>query len=397
MEKENLDKEEKEKTQKRIFKRIELIKEELSKNDDYFNGLIESNNNKEEANKSSNDLLTLKDNRLNVETKPNTDNDGLISRLSASIEEYRKVIDYFAKNNRSSSLQEATTRAKEIKDALDKVKKGEEIIEAFLPLKITPEFICGMDTEEKVKKYKELFVYFFSEKKEKTQKLNELLDFYKGKGRNKVKQNINSVRSVLDNLKNEIEEIKQTIKKLKEYQNNIWMPFPEIMENENEEIIECINKDVDDNSLLIQVEVVDKQIKSNLILHLTIVNVIDEMISLKKKKNNDLVYDQLIKLGSNCQTIIGKELVLQIMGNGCCSENIIIHKNSINLNALSVKATIAIDEPFTLKNESKLFIYLNLVYQIHLNIKVHKALKEPELLSVVKKKIEIITVYPPYK
>lgn len=371
MENENIEEEEKEKIQNSIIRRIKLIKQELSENDDYFNKLIYYNDNdnknseiqeetielepnedkNEEQENKKDDKLLLPENQFKI--KSNADNSDLIFRLSAAIEEYREVIDYFAKNNLSSSLEEARTRAKKINDALTKLKNGEEINEFSLFLFITPEFICGMTGEEKGKKYKELLVYYLTAKKEKTQKLNELLGFYKSQSKSKINKNIDSMKRNLDNLKNEIEEINKTIKNIKEYQGNIWMPFPEIIKSQNEEVIEHINKDVSENKLLIQVDVIDKPLKNNLILHLIIDNFIDEMISLKKK-TNDLLYNNQFQLNNNCRAIIRKNLVLQIMDNGCCNMKLILHENRINLNALGVISTITITETFISKKESKL-------------------------------------------
>lgn len=368
LENENIKEEEKEKIQNSRIRRIKLIKQESSENDDYFNQLIYNNDNKNseiqeetielESNEDKNeqqenkkdDKLILHENQLKIEIKSDADN--LLFRLSEAIEEYRKVIDYFAKNNLSSSLEEARIRAKKINEALTKLKNGEEINEFSLCLLIEPEFICGMTKEEKCKKYKELLAYYLTEKKEKTQKLKELLGFYKSQSKSKIKKNIDSMKRNLDKLKNEIEEIDKTIKNIKEYQGNIWMPFPEIIKSQNEKVIEHINKDVSENKLLIQVNVIDKPLKNNLILHLIIDNFIDEMISLKKK-TNDLLYNNQFQLNNNCRSIIRKDLALQIIDNGCCNMKLILYEKRINLNALGVFSTLKFTETFLSKKESK--------------------------------------------
>ena len=148
LENENIKEEEKEKIQNSRIRRIKLIKQESSENDDYFNKLIYNNDNKNseiqeetielESNEDKNeqqenkkdDKLILHENQLKIEIKSDADN--LLFRLSEAIEEYRKVIDYFAKNNLSSSLEEARIRAKKINEALTKLKNGEEINEFSL-------------------------------------------------------------------------------------------------------------------------------------------------------------------------------------------------------------------------------------------------------------------------
>ena len=88
--------------------------------------------------KNENELLSLNNNNCNLQTQVNK------KPLEVLLKEYNDAIEYFTKNNFSSSLDEARKKAQMINNALKRIKKGEEFETFDLPGTVTPEFIYGM-------------------------------------------------------------------------------------------------------------------------------------------------------------------------------------------------------------------------------------------------------------
>ena len=280
------------------------------------------------------ELLSLNNNNCNLQTQVNKE------PLKHLLKEYNDAIEYFTKNNFSSSLDEARKKAQMINNALKRIKKGEEFETFDLPGTVTPEFIYGMSYEERQKKFNEMVKYYIKRKEEMKSTMENNINDYLSLSKKEQKKNIESIKKNNEYFKGEIQNCNNNIKKLKQLEENQWTPFPLFMKTEKEEEVEDINSEIPNNCLLIQLTLLSSNIDFHSI-NIIIPDLCNELISTKKC---GIIYENQFQLESSSYKVLPKKfLIVKLFKSSCC-RSILLNKQQYQLTYLFEHRSLRITE-----------------------------------------------------
>jgi hypothetical protein len=202
-------------TYERINERMKIIEEELSQEIPEDNDNENENNNDNEEKVQEEKNISGKEN----ENTPNTVNEItsniskenkidelnkqedvkkividtiLFNKIKARLCDYKNAYHYFIQNGMSLRAEEANKRSNNLFKQLKKVENGEEVNEFELPIDITPEFICGYNSEERQKKYYNLIKEVSNKKTTLNDTLHELINKFNGYSKKEVEKHVSS-------------------------------------------------------------------------------------------------------------------------------------------------------------------------------------------------------------
>lgn len=317
-----------------------------------------------------------------------------IKRLNERLDEYRDAMDYFAKIDQVDKIEQTRERARKIDAAIKALKRGEEIDEFSLPIKITPEFICSMTREEKLVKYKEIVKYYLLREKDQKHQLSVKKHYFQSLKKSEVQKKLSQMKKELDSYVNEAKRCAEMVKKLKEYMGNPWMPVPLFEKKEEQELIEVKNDEIEENTVLLQIKKTEEKNYGDL-MNIILPGSINEMISLSNiSPTEQFLYNQSIHLEKQDMKHLSKKTIdVLIYQRGCCSNKLIgLHK--MKLISLAEHCTAKSD--FSIGNDLR--GKENLVSpKIEIQAKIKKALDGAEFTTITKETMEITRVYPPFK
>ena len=317
-----------------------------------------------------------------------------IKRLNERLDEYREAIDYFVKIDQTEKIDETREKAKKLDAAIKALKRGEEIDEFSLPIKITPDFICGMTREEKLEKYKEIVKYYLTREKDQKHQLSVKKNYFQSLKKSEVQKKLGQMKKELDSYVAEAKRCEEMVKKLKVYMGNPWMPVPLFEKKEEQELIEVKNDEIAENTILIQISKVEGQKYGDLI-NIILPGSVNEMISLATiSPSEQFLYNQSIHLEKQDMKHLSKKTIdVFVYQKGCCSNKLIgQHKMKLIDFAehCTVKSDCAIDNGSGAKENL-------LSPKIEIQAKIKKALGGAEFTTITKETMEITRVYPPFR
>lgn len=220
---------------KRIYKRIEILEEELKE--------IEKEDITSEQQKSNREEIKIK--KEEIKKSP------LYQLLKKRFIEYKSAVDYFKEYNlqeqKKKAIEDATKIIKIIKHIQDK-NTTEDINENDIPKEISPEYICGYSMKERLERYRTILLRLLKEKEETAKNYN-LGQIQKKKTLKKYDTLINI---------------------LSEHAKNVWIPAP-LYQNVKKVIEPKVNNEIPENSLMISLNNITYD-KPNIYLIVTLKN-----------------------------------------------------------------------------------------------------------------------------
>ena len=225
----------------RINKRIELIKGEIKQ--------LEQNQNEEEEEEDNSNVP--KDNKLN-----NT----LLKIVKDKYNEYSKAIEYFKKNNLEEQLNKANHKLKQLEKAKKNIEElySQRVKEDSLPGEITPEFINGCSTNERISKFKEILKEMIIQKNNLNKDVNEINTKIKNLKASELQLVESDLKNDLNSKKEKVTLYEKLINIIKQCSKDKWVPVPIYQKEDKIEKIEAFNELVEKNVLIFILEKLKK-------------------------------------------------------------------------------------------------------------------------------------------
>ena len=356
----------------RINKRIELIKGEIKQ--------LEENQNEEEEEDNSN---VPKDNKLN-----NT----LLKIVKDKYNEYSKAIEYFKKNNLEEQLNKANHKLKQLEKAKKNIEElySQRVKEDSLPGEITPEFINGCSTNERISKFKELLKEMIIQKNNINKRINEINTKIKTLKASELELVESKLKNEINSKKEKVTIYEKLINIIKQCSKDKWVPVPMYQKGEKIEKIETYNELVEKNILNIHIGKIEdlNETRLNLEIKLDIGKGYSDIINQKKDKSFDYNIDWIIE--NEYKDIYKHDLVIIIKQGEKVPKN--IGFCTIKLSNLKSKCIIYGNYPIELNKKN---VKVKPKLQVKISIRVpcvdpiYKEVKTP--IYVIKK------IYPSFK
>ena len=263
----------------RINKRIELLKFELKQ-------LEESQNNEEEEE----DLNVPKDNKLNNK---------LLKIVKDKYNEYSKAKEYFIKNNLEDQLNETNNILKKLEKAQKNIEElySQRVKENSLPGEITPTFINGCSTNERISKFKEILKEMIIQKNNINKDINEINTKMKNLKAIELELVESEFKKEINSKKEKVTLYEKLINIIKQCLKDKWIPVPLYQKEKKIEKIETFNDLVEKNVLNIHIGKIEEIKESHLMLeiHLDIGKGYSDIVNQKKDKSFDYNIDWIIE------------------------------------------------------------------------------------------------------
>ena len=357
----------------RINKRIELIKGEIKQ--------LEENQNEEEEEEDNSNVP--KDNKLN-----NT----LLKIVKDKYNEYSKAIEYFKKNNLEEQLNKANHKLKQLEKAKKNIEElySQRVKEDSLPGEITPEFINGCSTNERISKFKEILKEMIIQKNNLNKDVNEINTKIKNLKASELQLVESELKNDLNSKKEKVTLYEKLINIIKQCSKDKWVPVPIYQKEDKIEKIEAFNELVEKNVLNIHIGKIEEIKESNLVLEvrLDIGKGYADIVYQKKDKTFDYNIDWIIE--KEYKDIYKYDLDIIIKQKGQKSKSIGFCK--IKLANLKSKCIIYSNYPIELskKNDKiKPKIQVKVSMRVPCVDTIYKEKKTP--IYVIKK------IYPSFK
>lgn len=248
-----------------------------------------------------------------------------------------------------------------------------------------------MTPTEKEEKYKIIIKEFLLQKKDLLTEFEELKKHYQSMKPAELKKISVEVKKKLLEEQNKIKKCDEKIKQIKLLKTFPWMPVPLYEKKEDQELVQVINKNIDENILLLQLSQITKQNSSYIgdYIVIKIDNIINETVYLQDKASNALLYYNKIQLNKNAiSSLTSKTLVVELYKKYMLLPYK-IGEVSINFVSFASEANIEKELEFNEKEQDKA--------KIKITAKIRKALDESQFVIQTKSYIQITKVYPPFK
>ena len=264
----------------RINKRIELIKVEIKQ--------LEESQNKEEEEEE--DLNVPKDNKLNNK---------LLKIVKDKYNEYSKAKEYFIKNNLEDQLNETNNILKKLEKAEKNIEElySQRVKENSLPGEITPIFINGCSTNERISKFKEILKEMIIQKNNINKDINEINTKMKNLKAIELELVESEFKKEINSKKEKVTLYEKLINIIKQCLKDKWIPVPLYQKEKKIEKIETFNDLVEKNVLNIHIGKIEEIKESHLMLeiHLDIGKGYSDIVNQKKDKSFDYNIDWIIE------------------------------------------------------------------------------------------------------
>ena len=264
----------------RINKRIELIKVEIKQ--------LEESQNKEEEEEE--DLNVPKDNKLNNK---------LLKIVKDKYNEYSKAKEYFIKNNLEDQLNETNNILKKLEKAQKNIEElySQRVKENSLPGEITPIFINGCSTNERISKFKEILKEMIIQKNNINKDINEINTKMKNLKAIELELVESEFKKEINSKKEKVTLYEKLINIIKQCLKDKWIPVPLYQKEKKIEKIETFNDLVEKNVLNIHIGKIEEIKESHLMLeiHLDIGKGYSDIVNQKKDKSFDYNIDWIIE------------------------------------------------------------------------------------------------------
>ena len=264
----------------RINKRIELIKVEIKQ--------LEESQNKEEEEEE--DLNVPKDNKLNNK---------LLKIVKDKYNEYSKAKEYFIKNNLEDQLNETNNILKKLEKAQKNIEElySQRVKENSLPGEITPIFINGCSTNERISKFKEILKEMIIQKNNINKDINEINTKMKNLKAIELELVESEFKKEINSKKEKVTLYEKLINIIKQCLKDKWIPVPLYQKEKKIEKIETINDLVEKNVLNIHIGKIEEIKESHLMLeiHLDIGKGYSDIVNQNKNKSFDYNIDWIIE------------------------------------------------------------------------------------------------------
>ena len=264
----------------RINKRIELIKVEIKQ--------LEESQNKEEEEEE--DLKVPKDNKLNNK---------LLKIVKDKYNEYSKAKEYFIKNNMEDQLNETNNILKKLEKAQKNIEElySQRVKENSLPGEITPIFINGCSTNERISKFKEILKEMIIQKNNINKDINEINTKMKNLKAIELELVESEFKKEINSKKEKVTLYEKLINIIKQCLKDKWIPVPLYQKEKKIEKIETFNDLVEKNVLNIHIGKIEEIKESHLMLeiHLDIGKGYSDIVNQKKDKSFDYNIDWIIE------------------------------------------------------------------------------------------------------
>ena len=264
----------------RINKRIELIKVEIKQ--------LEESQNKEEEEEE--DLNVPKDNKLNNK---------LLKIVKDKYNEYSKAKEYFIKNNLEDQLNETNNILKKLEKAEKNIEElySQRVKENSLPGEITPIFINGCSTNERISKFKEILKEMIIQKNNINKDINEINTKMKNLKAIELELVESEFKKEINSKKEKVTLYEKLINIIKQCLKDKWIPVPLYQKEKKIEKIETFNDLVEKNVLNIHIGKIEEIKESHLMLeiHLDIGKGYSDIVNQNKNKSFDYNIDWIIE------------------------------------------------------------------------------------------------------
>ena len=174
--------------------------------------------------------------------------------IEERIKEYQSAIKYFNENNLEEKKPEALDLLKKLEGLLQKSKspKSSNIDEKDIPNKITPEFIYGYSTDERIKKFLEIITVILKEK-EKIQK--EVQNITQGLFKltsEQLKEKSEEIEKTFEGYKVQKLKYDSILNIIKEDFMDEWKPAPLIANSNSVSQVDKRNEEIEENTIIIK-------------------------------------------------------------------------------------------------------------------------------------------------